>query len=107
MITAIKTLNKRGQHNWTKIVCLAIELVALLIALIGLIGYLAGEIGRRQKEIVIRKVNGARTADVLRLFITDILRVALPAVLIGVVLSNQLKGQSIVNSKLSNSKLVR
>ena len=60
-------------------------LVALLIALIGLIGYLAGEIGRRQKEIAIRKVNGARTADVLRLFVTDILRVALPAVLVGAV----------------------
>ena len=60
-------------------------IVALLIALIGLIGYLAGEIGRRQKEIAIRKVNGARTADVLRLFNIDILRVALPAVLIGVV----------------------
>ena len=60
-------------------------LVALLIALIGLIGYLAGEIGRRQKEIAIRKVNGARTIDVLRLFIIDILRVALPAVLIGAV----------------------
>lgn len=60
-------------------------LVALLIALIGLIGYLAGEIGRRQKEIAIRKVNGARTTDVLRLFITDILRVALPAVLIGAI----------------------
>ena len=59
--------------------------VALLIALIGLIGYLAGEIGRRQKEIAIRKVNGALTADVLRLFIIDILRVALPAVLIGAV----------------------
>ena len=60
-------------------------IVALLIALIGLIGYLAGEIGRRQKEIAIRKVNGARTADVLRLFNIDILRVALPAVLIGAV----------------------
>ena len=60
-------------------------LVALLIALIGLIGYLAGEIGRRQKEIAIRKVNGARTADVLRLFATDILHVALPAVLTGTV----------------------
>ena len=60
-------------------------IVALLIALIGLIGYLAGEIGRRQKEIAIRKVNGARTADVLRLFIIDILRVALPSVLIGAV----------------------
>lgn len=58
-------------------------LVALLIALIGLIGYLAGEIGRRQKEIAIRKVNGAKIADVLRLFQTDILRVALPATAIG------------------------
>ena len=58
-------------------------LVALMIALIGLIGYLAGEIARRQKEIAIRKVNGARIADVLKLFHTDILRVALPAVVIG------------------------
>ena len=58
-------------------------LVALVIALIGLIGYLAGEIARRQKEIAIRKVNGARIADVLKLFHTDILRVALPAVVIG------------------------
>ena len=58
-------------------------LVALLIALIGLVGYLAGEIGRRQKEIAIRKVNGARISDVLKLFQADILRVALPAVVIG------------------------
>ena len=60
-------------------------LVALLVALIGLIGYLSGEIGRRQKEIAIRKVNGARTADVIRLFIIDIMRVALPATFIGTV----------------------
>ena len=60
-------------------------LVALIIALIGLIGYLASEIARRQKEIAIRKVNGARIADVLKLFHTDILRVALPAVMIGAI----------------------
>ena len=60
-------------------------LVALMIALIGLIGYLAGEIARRQKEIAIRKVNGARIVDVLKLFHTDILRVALPAVMIGAI----------------------
>lgn len=60
-------------------------LVALLIALIGLIGYLAGEIGRRQKEIAIRKVNGARATDVIRLFIIDIMRVALPATFIGTI----------------------
>ena len=58
-------------------------LVALIVALIGLIGYLAGEMARRQKEIAIRKVNGAKITDVLKLFQTDILRVALPAVVIG------------------------
>ena len=60
-------------------------LVALMIALIGLIGYLAGEMARRQKEIAIRKVNGAKITDVLKLFHTDILRVALPAVMIGAI----------------------
>ena len=60
-------------------------LVALIIALIGLTGYLAGEIARRQKEIAIRKVNGAKITDVLKLFHTDILRVALPAVMIGAI----------------------
>lgn len=60
-------------------------LVTLMIALIGLIGYLAGEMARRQKEIAIRKVNGAKITDVLKLFHTDILRVALPAVMIGAI----------------------
>lgn len=58
-------------------------LVALMIALIGLIGYMAGEMARRQKEIAVRKVNGATTSDVFKLFQRDILRVALPAVVIG------------------------
>ena len=73
-------------HNFRTTVMIG-GLVALLIALIGLIGYLSGEIGRRQKEIAIRKVNGARATDVIRLFIIDIMRVALPAVLIGAVAS--------------------
>ena len=60
-------------------------LVALIIALIGLVGYLAGEMARRQKEIAVRKVNGAQIVDVLRLFIRDILRLALPAVVVGAV----------------------
>ncbi len=73
-------------HNFRTTVMIG-GLVTLLIALIGLIGYLSGEIGRRQKEIAIRKVNGARATDVIRLFIIDIMRVALPAVLIGAIAS--------------------
>ena len=38
-----------------------------------------------QKEIAVRKVNGAQIIDVLRLFIRDILRLALPAVVVGAV----------------------
>ena len=71
-------------HNFRTTVMIG-GLVALLIALIGLIGYLSGEIGRRQKEIAIRKVNGARATDVIRLFIIDIMRVALPATFIGTI----------------------
>ncbi len=50
-----------------------------------MVGYLEEEIGRRQKEIANRNVNGAKITDVLKLFQTDILRVALPATVIGAV----------------------
>ena len=33
MINAFKTLNKRGQHNWTKIVYLAVGLAAGVVLL--------------------------------------------------------------------------
>ena len=36
--------------------------------LMGLVGYLGDEMRRRSKEIALRKVNGASTADVLRLW---------------------------------------
>jgi putative ABC transport system permease protein len=61
----------------------AAGLVTLLICLIGLIGYTNDEINRRRKEVAIRKVNGAMTSEVLRMFLTDISRMAVPAVVIG------------------------
>ena len=59
----------------------------LIISLIGLIGYVIDEVNRRRKEIAIRKVNGATLSDVLRLFIKDIVLVALPALLVGAVIA--------------------
>lgn len=38
MINAFRSLNKQGQHNWTKIVCLAIGLAAGVV-LIGKVGF--------------------------------------------------------------------
>lgn len=58
-------------------------LVTLLIALIGLVGYANDEVTRRRKEIAIRKVNGAQVKNILTLFVKDILRIAIPSLIIG------------------------
>lgn len=57
--------------------------VTLAIVFIGLVGYTMDEVNRRSKEMAIRKINGATIKDVMRLFLTDVLRMALPAVVIG------------------------
>lgn len=62
---------------------LVVGIVIILIALIGLIGYVADEVNRRAKEIAIRKVNGTPAAKIVRLFCTDILKIALPSLLAG------------------------
>lgn len=61
--------------------------VMFFIMLMGLLGYTADEVQRRSKEIAIRKVNGAEASDILRLLGSDVLYVAVPAVVIGVVAS--------------------
>ena len=57
--------------------------VALIICMIGLIGYTRDEIGRRRREIAIRKVNGATISNILNLFSGSITKIALPALILG------------------------
>lgn len=64
---------------------LAGNLIILLIALMGLLGYTVTEVSRRSKELAIRRINGARLGDILRIFVTDLEYIALPAVLVGLV----------------------
>ncbi len=59
----------------------------LLITLMGLFGYINDEIQRRGKEIAIRKVNGAEAWNVLKLLNREVSIVAIPAILVGVVIS--------------------
>lgn len=59
------------------------DMAVLLITLIGLVGYTSDEVRRRAKEIAIRKVNGTSTGSILRMFCSDILKVALPSLLLG------------------------
>ena len=74
--------------------CIAI----LVITLMGLIGYTNEEVRRRSKEIAIRKVNGAEVTDILKMLCRDVSIVALPAVIIGVLLSWQMGEAWISNS---------
>ena len=60
-------------------------ITALVIALMGLIGYTTDEVNRRRKEIAIRKVNGATGRDIGRMLVADVLKLSVPAVIVGLV----------------------
>lgn len=62
---------------------LFVGLCILVIALIGLIAYIRDEVNRRRSEIAIRIIHGAQVKDVQLIFLKDILKTAIPAVLIG------------------------
>ncbi len=61
------------------------NIVILLITIIGLLGYTSNEATRRRKELAIRRINGATLPNLLRVFITDLEYIAIPAVLLGLV----------------------
>ena len=60
-------------------------LFALLISLIGLIGYVSDEANRRSKEIAIRKVHGAVSSEIVRMFVGEVLKLSIVAAAIGAV----------------------
>ncbi len=53
------------------------SIFALMIAVLGLVGFIRDESNRRSKEMAIRKINGATSADVLRIFAFDVLKLSL------------------------------
>ena len=62
---------------------MVVGIAIILIALIGLIGYVGDEVNRRAKEIAIRKVNGTDAWKIVRLFCIDVLKVAVPSLIVG------------------------
>jgi putative ABC transport system permease protein len=60
-------------------------MVILLITIIGLLGYATNEATRHQKELAIRKINGATMSDILRIFILGLEYIAVPSVLAGLI----------------------
>lgn len=78
-------------YRFRNSVCI-VSLFILLIVLMGLIGYVSDETQRRSKEIAIRKVNGAEVSHILFLLIKEIIGMALPAVVLGVVAADYISG---------------
>lgn len=72
---------ERGFRN----ALMAGNVVILLITLIGLLGYTTSEASRHQKELAIRKINGAIMSDILRAFILGLEYIAIPSVLVGLI----------------------
>lgn len=61
------------------------SLVILLVTVMGLLGYLNDEIARHRKALAIRKINGATTLDIIRIFVLNIAKLAVPFVVVGLV----------------------
>ena len=57
--------------------------VSILIALFGLIGYIRDESHRRSKEMAIRKINGASVKELVGIFVGEILKLSIPAIILG------------------------
>ena len=60
-------------------------LFAIFVSLIGLIGYVIDELNRRSKEIALRKVHGAMSGEIVRMFTMEILKLSLVAAVLGAV----------------------
>lgn len=84
-----------NKYNPVRVFSNATILAALtmfFVMLMGLIGYTTDEVRRRSKEIAIRKVNGAESLGILELLSKDVLYVAAPAVIIGIISAVYING---------------
>ena len=66
---------------------LAGGLITLAILLIGLVGYTTDEVNRRRKEIAVRRINGALMGDIQRIFLRDVAKMLVPAIVLAVPLA--------------------
>ena len=87
---SVSSLEEELQNNYSsqrgfRNALIAGYLVILFITIIGLLGYTTNEATRHQKELAIRKINGATMSDILRIFILGLEYIAVPSVLAGLI----------------------
>ncbi|MEM1080824.1 MAG: FtsX-like permease family protein [Pseudomonadota bacterium] len=78
----VSLVDQYTSESRQSIVLVVLAGIAVLIALLGLFGLLAHVIAGRRKEISLRKVMGAETLDLLRLFLWQFSRPVLIAIVI-------------------------
>ena len=101
----LEALEKEGSSIWYSLIPFATQyrneksvrnvvlillVVAVLLLLVSLMNYLLmaiSDVVRRSKEVAIRKVNGAVTFEIIRMFVVDVLKLAVIAALIGVAIA--------------------
>ncbi len=71
--------SERRMRNTVIIGCL----VSIIIALFGLIGYIRDESQRRSKEMAVRKINGATVRELVGIYVAEIMKLSIPAIIIG------------------------
>lgn len=64
---------------------LAGNIVVVFVMLLGLIGYTSSEANRRAKELAIRRVNGASLNQIIWLFLKEVVRIAVPTIMFGLI----------------------
>lgn len=69
--------------NSFRILAIISSVMILLIGAMGLLAYLRDEVARRTKEVAIRKINGASTADIVEMLAMSVVKVAVPATALG------------------------
>jgi putative ABC transport system permease protein len=75
--------NKYNTQKGFRNALMAGNAIILLITVIGLMGYATNEATRHQKELAIRKINGATMPDILKIFILELEYIAVPSVIAG------------------------
>ena len=71
--------SERRMRNTIIIGCL----VSIIIALFGLIGYVRDESQRRSKEMAVRKINGATVRELVGIYVAEIMKLSIPAIILG------------------------
>ena len=76
-----------ARHRFRAVLVMAFAVLALFLAMVGLFGILAYSVQQRVRDFGVRRALGATTGDVLRLVVTNAIRVITAGAVIGLILS--------------------